>query len=270
MSQHNKRTTHIPLDERDPATVRAAISPRSSETGATPEDMREQITQCREFIKAMGWPEVPPDRIFTEARSGVRNVERPMIDAVLKLAAQGEIDVIVAREWERVARVSARRHQIIMTAADFGTEYRFANLAATKGKMPDTLESRLISGVLEELGQLERDKIVERLAPARLRRYTDGLPHGGSGDGPLYGYLPGERRIGKHGKPAGVLTWVIDEPKATHVRDRARRSTRLRRSWASRRARSTYPYGAVSSSPSHMMTAPRWLTSRTTPWPQSM
>ncbi len=217
MTQHGTRAAYIPLDQRDPAGVRAAILARSSDPGAKADDMREQVLQCREFIAAMGWPLVPDDRVFTEAKSGIRNVARPVVDAVLALAARGEIDVIVTREWERVARVSARRHQIVMTAADFGVEFRFANLAATQGRMPDTLESRITRAVLEELGQAERDKIVERLTPAKLRRHADGLPHSGP-NGPLYGYAEGERRIGKHGKPMGLLTWVIDEPKTAWVR----------------------------------------------------
>jgi DNA invertase Pin-like site-specific DNA recombinase len=179
MSSHADKTRFIPLDDRDPATVRAAILARSSDPGAKADDVREQVLQCKEFIAARGWPEVPDTRVFTEGKSGIRNVERPVVEAVLKLAAQGEIDVVVCREWERVARVSARRQQIIMTAEDFGVEFRFANLAATQGKMPDTLESRIARNVLEELGQMERDKIVERLTPGKMRRHVEGLPHGG-------------------------------------------------------------------------------------------
>jgi len=78
------------------------------------------------------------------------------------------------------------------------------------------LEARIVRDVLEELGQAERDKIVERTGGGKRRRHLEGLPSGGSA-GPLYGYAPGERKI-VHGRQAGCLTWVIDEAKAQWVR----------------------------------------------------
>ena len=57
----------------------------------------------------------------------------------------------------------------------------------------------------------------ERLWPAKLARYKAGLPHGGRA-GALYGYASGDRKLGKNGKPMGLLNWVMDEEKAQHVR----------------------------------------------------
>src|SRR5258706_4277919 len=212
-----ERTVYVPLDQRDPTTIRAAILARSSDTTAKPEDMLEQVLQCQEFIAAMGWPPVPETLIFTEAKSGIRNVERPVIDQLLARAQRGEIDVIVCREWERVSRKKMRRYQIVQTAQDFGVEFRYANLAKDHGKMPDTLESRIVRDALDEVGEMERDTLVERMGAGKTRRYVDGLPHGGV-TGPLYGYAAGVRRLGKHGRPMGLLTWVIDEEKAKEVR----------------------------------------------------
>lgn len=214
--EHHHHTPHVPLDARDPSTVRAAILARSSDLGAKPKDMAEQVKQCQEFIASMGWPAPPPDRIFTEAKSGVRNVDRPVIDAVLALAQAGAIDVVVCREWERVARVKGRRYRIVETARDYGVEFRFANLAQDRGRMADTLETRTYRDVLEELGEAERNKIVERLSPGKRRRQVEGLPHGGRG-GARYGYRPGERRV-VHGRQAGCLTWEVDEDEAKVVR----------------------------------------------------
>lgn len=207
---------HIPLDERDPQTVRAVILARSSDTGAKPEDMATQVAECREFIAAMGWPAVPDQLVFTEIKSGVRAIARPIIDEVLALCQRGAIDVVVCREWERVARVKARRYQIVLTAEDFGVEFRYANLAKDRGKMPDTLEARIMRDVLEELGQVERDKIVERTGGGKRRRLMEGLPTGGR-YGPLYGYAPGDRRV-KNGRQVGCLNWIIHEDKARWVR----------------------------------------------------
>ncbi len=99
------RAQHIPLDDRDPKTVRAIILARSSEQNARPEDMATQVLECREFVAAMGWPAVPEHFVFTEAKTGVRAVARPVIDEVLALCQRGVIGVVVCREWGRVARV---------------------------------------------------------------------------------------------------------------------------------------------------------------------
>lgn len=210
-------TAYVPLDERDPATVRTAILARSSDESATPEDMADQVKQCHDFITAMGWQPTPAEHIFTEAKSGIRNVERPIIDQLLALAKSGAMDVVVAREFQRVDRKKMRRYQIIQTALDYGVEFRYANRAEDDGKEPDTRESRLIRDLLEEMGEIERDIIVERLGAYKRQRYVDGLPDGGR-YGPLWGYAPGERRLAKHGKPMGLLSWVVDEEKAQHVR----------------------------------------------------
>jgi DNA invertase Pin-like site-specific DNA recombinase len=170
--KRSEHTTFIPLDQRDPATVRVAILARSSDTSAKPEDMEGQVRQCEEFVAEMGWP--PARYVFTEAKSGIRNVERPIIDQLLALCKRGEVDVIVAREFQRVDRTKVRRYQIVQTAADFGVEFRYANLASEGGKMADTWEWRLIRDVVEELGEIERNTTVERLGAAKRRRFEDG------------------------------------------------------------------------------------------------
>jgi DNA invertase Pin-like site-specific DNA recombinase len=214
------RTSHaapfVALDDLDPSTVRVAILARSSNPGSKPEDMTEQVKQCQEFIDAMHWPQPPEAFIFTEAKSGIRQVARPILEEVLSLAQRRVIDVVVCRELERVDRIKTRRYMVIEQLLQFGVELRFANLVATKGKLPDTLESRMYRVFLEEMGEFERNKTVERLSGGTRRRLIDGLPHGGGGK-TLYGYLPGERRI-SHGREAGCLTWVEDPEKAGQLR----------------------------------------------------
>jgi hypothetical protein len=146
----------------------------------------------------------------------MRNVARPVLDEVLKLAATGQIDVIVCREFERLARTKGRRWQAIQTALDYGVEFRFANLAPD-GRLPRGGEAGLMVLFKEWMAEAESEKIADRLGGPLRRRFEDGLPHGGS-NGPLYGYGEGIRRQGRHGRPLGLLTWVIDEEKAATVR----------------------------------------------------
>ncbi len=193
-----RRTPFIPIDERVPATVRAVILARKSSSGTAKaragafltgvdEDVQAQVEECRQFIARMGWTLVAdPYRYSEKGKSGYFNVERPMLDAVLQLAQRGEVDVIVARELERVARAKARRYLAIGTAEKFGAEFRFANLPPD-GRLPTDGEGRLYLAIADEFGQMERDRIVERTTPGRERRLAAGLPGSGCA-GPPFGY----------------------------------------------------------------------------------
>jgi DNA invertase Pin-like site-specific DNA recombinase len=186
-----QRTTYIPIAERDPATVRAVILARSSSPGAKAEDMTSQVERSRSLLERMGWRLVADAFAYCESATGMRGaVARPMLDEVLRLAASGQIDVIVCAEMERIARIKMRRYQAIATALDFGVEFRFANMPPD-GRLPDDPSARLYLAFLEEFGQAEAEKIADRLGPEKRRRYELGLPHGGRG-GALWGYLPGE------------------------------------------------------------------------------
>ena len=165
------RAPYVPIDQRDPKTVRAVILARKSGSGSAKivggvdADVQSQVEECQALIARTGWTLVADPYAYTEKhKSGYYRVERPVLDAVLQLAQRGEVDVIVAREMERVSRTKAGRYQAIGTAAKYGAEFRFANLPPN-GKLPKTTEGKLYLAVLEEFGEMERDRIVERTAP---------------------------------------------------------------------------------------------------------
>ena len=155
--------------------------------GGVDVDVQSQVEECQALIARTGWTLGADPYAYTEKhKSGYYRVERPVLDAVLQLAQRGEVDVIVAREMERVSRTKAGRYQAIGTAAKYGAEFRFANLPPN-GKHPNTTEGKLYLAMLEEFGEMERDRIVERTAPGRERRLAAGIPSGGR-FGPTYGY----------------------------------------------------------------------------------
>ncbi len=213
----SKRTRYIALDERDPGDIRCVILARSSDPSAKREDMSAQVEQAQDFITQMGWRLVADAYAYCEAASGMRQVARPVLDDVLKLAIRGEIDIIVCKSMERIARTKGRRFQAIQTALDHGVEFRFCEFAEHNGKVPDDRGMKMWLAFKEEFGEFEAEQIADRLGPAKRRRYEDGLPHGGR-NGPNWGYAPGERRLGRHGKPLGLISWIIDETKAPDVR----------------------------------------------------
>ena len=174
----------VSIDDRPPASVRAVILARTSEVAGKEKDVEAQVVTCQEFIGTLGWTLVRPPYAYAEMKSGYRNVERPVLDEVLRLAQAGEIDVVVCREFERVARVKMRRWAAVAQAESFGVAFRFANLPP-RGKLDDTTEGRLVAAFLEEYGEMERDRIRERTLPGLMRRLQSGIP---GGPHPPYGY----------------------------------------------------------------------------------
>ena len=101
--------------------------------------------QCADHIRDMGWQLAYPPYTFAESKTGMRNVERPVLDKVLKLTMNDEIDVIVVLRPARIDRRAGRRYQAIETARDFGCAFRFPKCAVDRGKYPGG-----IAGLLEQ------------------------------------------------------------------------------------------------------------------------
>jgi DNA invertase Pin-like site-specific DNA recombinase len=219
-----ERTMYVPIDERDPATVRALILARTSNPSGTQEDVESQVDQCYAFIQKMGWHLIHPDDhyAYAEMKTGMRQVLRPVLKEVLRMAQQDKVDVIVCLKLSRIDRKAPRRYYVMQVAADYGVEFRFVNHPETRGKLPEGEVAELKRFIEDMYDEREAREIVARLSPGKRKRYEQGLPHGGRG-GALYGYADGVRRYkgeheGRQGRPLGLLTWVIDEAKADWVR----------------------------------------------------
>src|SRR5260370_14462758 len=136
MTRRLSTTRFIPLDQRDPSTVRAVVLARVSDLGAkVMEDTQHQVDRALELITAKGWRHVGTHR---ERVSGYLAVIRNELDAVMALAERHEIDVIVCREPDRLARETIQRHTIIGTARKLGVEVRFA-CYPPDGVLPHTI-----------------------------------------------------------------------------------------------------------------------------------
>jgi DNA invertase Pin-like site-specific DNA recombinase len=185
MSRRPSTTPFIPLDKRDPSTVRAVVLARVSDLGAkVMEDTQNQVDRALELITAKGWRHVGT---YRERVSGYLQVIRNELDAVMALAERHEIDVIVCREPDRVARETTQRHTIIGTARKLGVEVRFA-CYPPDGALPDTMEAKIVASVTDALIEYERNKILGRTWPRRLERLQKGIPGTGRGGRPPYGY----------------------------------------------------------------------------------
>ena len=215
---------YIPIDQRDQSTVRALILPRTSKPGGAEDDVKSQVEQSLQFIQQMGWKLIHPEDPYKymDTKSGMKRVRRPALDQAHKMAEREEVDVIVCLDPKRLNRKPDRRYWAIYVAERFGAEFRFVVYPETRGKLPDDEAAYLKRAFEDWQAEREAKDIVDRLTPAKLMRHELGLPHGGS-NGPNYGYKAGIRgyktlRGGGQGRPMGLLTWEIDEPRADVIR----------------------------------------------------
>ena len=166
----------------------------ADQNGSSDRDVQTQVERCERFIERMRWNLVADPYAFTEKnKSGFYRVERPVLETVLQLAQRGEVDVIVASEFERVDRTKTGRYLAIGTAEKYGVEFRFEN---QPDELPETMEGKIYRSIQDDLGEMERNRIVERTTPGREWRYAQGMPAGGRA-GPPYGYRwPDEKKNG--------------------------------------------------------------------------
>ena len=153
MTTTTNQTKYIPIDQREPASVRAVILARSSDPGAKPEDMKTQVDRCVAFIAKMGWTLIYDPCTYAESRTGMHNVAHPKLDAVLKLAIAHAIDVIVCSELDRLDRKEELRYYAIYTARQYGVEFRFENMPPD-GKMPEDMTGKMYMNIMQLLERL--------------------------------------------------------------------------------------------------------------------
>jgi DNA invertase Pin-like site-specific DNA recombinase len=220
MAAKGNRTKHIPIDERDPATVRAVILARVSDPGAKDITVESQVDACRAFQEAHGWRLLDTANyhgIYAEKKSGYLHVERPMLAEVERLIIRREVDVVVVLNFERLARDTERRHAALYTARKYGVEYRFAELPPD-GKLQQSGVDRLLASVLDAYGEINREKIVENTKRGRAKRAVLGIPPSGRGGAPygLRDATPADTytRYARRDEEADRLLWMfrrIDE-----------------------------------------------------------
>jgi site-specific DNA recombinase len=220
MATKGNRTKHIPIDERDPATVRAVILARVSDPGAKDITVESQVDACRAFVDAHGWRLLDTASyhgVYAEKKSGYLHVERPMLAEVERLIIRREVDVVVVLNFERLARDTERRHAALYTARKYGVEYRFAELPPD-GKLQQSGVDRLLASVLDAYGEINREKIVENTKRGRQKRAVLGIPPSGRGGAPygLRDATPADTytRYARRDDEAERLLWMfrrIDE-----------------------------------------------------------
>lgn len=146
------------------AVLYARFSPRPDARDC--DSVERQLAQLREWCQPRRLP--IRSEHFDKAASGGDRDRVGFYDA-LHACRRG--DVLLVREWDRFARDRTFAGLAIEDLHRRGVEVRSI---AEQGDMPDTLESRLVRGILLELAEYRRHLIAAKTRAAMLRYQAAG------------------------------------------------------------------------------------------------
>ena len=149
---------------------RAVLYARVSgdDRGKDGRNLTGQIEMGREYAQKSGYrivAELPED---DRGASGA-SIDLPQLNKLLKMARQGEYDVLVVRELDRLSRNLAKQLIIEeeLRKAGVRVEYVLADY-------DDTAEGRLQKHIRATVAEYEREKIRERMVRGKRRKVQSG------------------------------------------------------------------------------------------------
>lgn len=157
------------------------------------ESIPAQIEAARKTIQERGWYEVA-EPLVVPGRSRYINwldqamTEIPQLKALIELAEAGKIDVVVVRDWDRLARTDSLRVQISTRLREQGVQVFSLNQpvepSEPPGKVTDT--ALIVEGMTGILAEIENRLRARRWAMGMLGRIKRGS---WPWTNPPYGYV---------------------------------------------------------------------------------
>ena len=130
--------------------------------------IESQLKECRAYAETKGYHIV--GEFFEDPTRPTSGADwLPELERALELAHQNGYDVLIVREIDRLARNRFKQLAIEtdLEALDKRVEYVI-------GQYEDTVEGRLLKGVMSEFSQFEREKIKERIGRGMLNSVKNG------------------------------------------------------------------------------------------------
>jgi site-specific DNA recombinase len=133
-----------------------------------------QEESARELVERRGWTLAG---VFVDnSITGTGKKHRPQFYAMLEAVKGGEIDAIVARHMDRIARNSRERLELVEACKQQGV---IIALVEGSDMDPTTASGRMVIGVLGEMAEMEIALKGERhTAALRRHAHNGGVPHG--------------------------------------------------------------------------------------------
>src|ERR1700694_2708766 len=183
----------------------AAIYARvSSEQQREEKTIASQTAELIEFAKTRGL-QVPTEWVFEDEGFSGATLERPGLERVRDLAAEGQIQVVLAYSPDRLSRKYAYQILLMEELAKHGVETLFVN--APQGT---SAEDQLLVQFQGMIAEYERAQILERSRRGKRHRARAGEV--GVMSGAPYGY----RYIRKSNEAPAA--YIVDEAEAHVVR----------------------------------------------------
>jgi len=169
------------------AIIYSRVSTDAQERDGTSLDTQERA--CLEFAQAQAWRVV---EIVRDAATGF-SLDRPGIERVRRLLRQGDADVLLAYAVDRLSRNQNQIGVIFDEVQQAGARLEFVT-----ERFEDSAIGRFILAARAFIGEVEREKIVERTTRGKLERAKSGKIPQAFGRG-CYGYTynrsTGQREI---------------------------------------------------------------------------
>ena len=185
-------------------TKRAVLYARVSgdDRGKDGRNLASQLDMCREYAQQNDWHIVAEMAEDDRGASGA-SFELPQLDRIREMASNGEVDILVVREIDRLSRNLAKQLIVEEELKRAGVQIEYA-----LAEYPDTPEGRLNKHIRATIAEYEREKISERMTRGRRLKVQAGnvITHGQTS----YGYTLGE--------VDGKTMLIIHEPEAKIVR----------------------------------------------------
>jgi site-specific DNA recombinase len=128
--------------------------------------LAQQLEALREYAAREGYGVL--EEVTDPGQSGA-SLERPGMDRVRDLVAEGKASVVLAQDRDRFAREPAYLFYLQEEFAEHGTALRALN-----DRADGSPEGELTTGILDQIARYERLKIAERSRRGKLRKAREG------------------------------------------------------------------------------------------------
>jgi site-specific DNA recombinase len=128
--------------------------------------LAQQLEALREYAARGGLQVL--EEVADPGQSGA-SLERPGMDRVRDLVADGGVSVVLAQDRDRFAREPAYHYLLRKEFEEQGTKIRALN-----DRGDDSPEGELTDGILDQLAKYEKGKIAERSRRGKLRKAREG------------------------------------------------------------------------------------------------
>jgi site-specific DNA recombinase len=146
------------------AVLYARVS--TQEQAAKGYSLAQQLEALRSYAAREGYEVI--EEVEDRGQSGA-SLERPGMDRVRDLVAEGSISVVLAQDRDRFAREPAYHYLLRREFEEHGCK-----LQALNDRGDNSPEGELTNGILDQLAKFERAKTAERSRRGKLRKAREG------------------------------------------------------------------------------------------------